>query len=144
MSVQHVRRRPALHAARDRGAAAVEMAIVLPVLVALTFGIIDFGRILNAEIQLSQGAREGVRIAALAAGNTSYTKAAVRDRAQLAAPNPGFGGTTTVLDSNISLCTTGFDPLATATVTATVQFSGILYTPGNGTLKQTAVMRCGG
>ena len=54
---------------RDAGASAVEMAIVLPVLVLLAFGIIDFGRMLNAQIQLSQAAREGVRLAALAGGS---------------------------------------------------------------------------
>ena len=38
----------------DRGAAALELAIVLPVLVSLTFGIVDFARMFNAEIQVSQ------------------------------------------------------------------------------------------
>jgi len=43
---------------RDAGASAVEMAIVLPLLAFLVMGVVDFGRALNAEIQLSQGARE--------------------------------------------------------------------------------------
>ena len=43
---------------RDVGASAVEMAIVLPLLVLLVFGIIDFGRMLNAQIEISQAARE--------------------------------------------------------------------------------------
>ena len=38
----------------DRGAATFELAIVLPVLVSFTFGIIDFARMFNAEIQVSQ------------------------------------------------------------------------------------------
>ena len=59
---------------RDAGASAVEMAIVLPLLVALVFGIIDFGRMLNAEIELSQAAREGVRLAALTEGNAAYAR----------------------------------------------------------------------
>ncbi len=129
---------------RDRGAVAVEMAIVLPLLTALVFGIIDFGRIFNAEIQLSQGAREGVRLAALAGGNTNYTKPAVRSRVLLAAPNPGFGGTASVTDADITLCTSTSSSMDVASVTTTVQFSGILYTPAGGILKQKAVMRCGG
>jgi Flp pilus assembly protein TadG len=43
----------------------VEFAIVLPVLLLLVFGIIDFGRALNAQIALTQAAREGARLDAL-------------------------------------------------------------------------------
>ena len=50
---------------RDRGAAAVEMALILPVLLFVLMGLIDFGRAYNAQIQLSQAAREGARFAAL-------------------------------------------------------------------------------
>lgn len=41
------------------------MALVLPLLLLLVFGIIDFGRALNTQITLTQGAREGARAAAL-------------------------------------------------------------------------------
>ncbi len=51
--------------ARDRGATAVEFALVLPLLLLLVFGIIDFGRALNAQITLTQAAREGARLEAL-------------------------------------------------------------------------------
>lgn len=49
----------------DRGAAAVELALVLPVLLLLLFGIIDFGRMLNAQITLTEATREGARAASL-------------------------------------------------------------------------------
>ena len=72
-----MRRRLARSAARDRGAAAVEFALLLPVLLLLVFGIIDFGRALNAQITLTQAAREGARIAALGESNVvSGTQAA--------------------------------------------------------------------
>lgn len=45
----------------DRGAAAVELALVLPVLLMIIFGIIDFGRMLNAQVTLTEAAREGAR-----------------------------------------------------------------------------------
>jgi Flp pilus assembly protein TadG len=48
----------------DRGAAAVEMAIVIPVLLMILFGIIDFGRMYNAQVTLTDAAREGARAAA--------------------------------------------------------------------------------
>ena len=62
---------------RDRGAAAVEFALLLPLLLLLVFGIIDFGRALNAQITLTQAAREGARLAALGEPNVvSGTQAA--------------------------------------------------------------------
>jgi uncharacterized membrane protein len=48
----------------DRGAAAVELALVMPLLLLILFGIIDFGRMFNAQITLTQAAREGARAAA--------------------------------------------------------------------------------
>lgn len=123
----------------DRGATAVEMAIVLPVLVALAFGIIDFSRIFNAELQISQAAREGARLAALANGGTDYTKTDVRNRALAAAPAPGFGTTPpTIPDTDIALCPAPGD---TSSVKVSYSFSGIFWSKD---ISQTAVMKCGG
>lgn len=58
------------HVCSDRGAAAVEFALVLPLLVLIVFGVIDFGRAINAQITLTQAAREGAR--ALALGQANY------------------------------------------------------------------------
>lgn len=70
-------RRSSGRGARDRGAAAVEFALLLPVLLLLVFGIIDFGRALNAQVTLTQAAREGARLAALNQPNVvSRTQAA--------------------------------------------------------------------
>lgn len=124
---------------RDVGAAALEMAIVLPLLVALCFGIIDFARILNAQIQLSQAAREGVRLAAL--GAAGYTAAQVVTRARSAAPDPGFTGTAITVDVR-QMCSSASAPTATASVSVHYTFTGILF-PAR-TFTQTAVMRCGG
>lgn len=63
----------------DRGAAAVEFALVLPLLLLVLFGLIDFGRALNAQITLTQAAREGVRLAALQQpGAADRTRAAAQ------------------------------------------------------------------
>ena len=51
--------------APDRGATAVEFALLLPVLLLIVFGIVDFGRAYNAKITLTQAAREGARLTAL-------------------------------------------------------------------------------
>src|SRR4051794_525192 len=58
--------RPADHrAAGRRGAALVEFAIVLPLLMTLLLGIMEFGMIMRDYIMLGHGAREGARTAAL-------------------------------------------------------------------------------
>jgi hypothetical protein len=46
----------------DRGGAAVEAAFVLPILLLVIFGLIDIGRMLNAQINVTEAAREGARV----------------------------------------------------------------------------------
>jgi Flp pilus assembly protein TadG len=101
--------------ARDRGTAAVEFALVLPVLLLIVFGIIDFGRALNAQIVLTGAAREGVRLAAL-----GYTNAAIQARVAAAAPDLS-GVAVTVAAS----CAPGAGPTADAEVNVTYSFSFI-------------------
>ena len=49
----------------EKGAAAVELALVLPILVVLVFGIIYFGTIFNDYIAVSHAARDGARLLAV-------------------------------------------------------------------------------
>ena len=49
----------------ERGAVAVEFALLAPVLMLLLFGIMEFGRAYNVQISLSNAAREGVRVMAI-------------------------------------------------------------------------------
>jgi Flp pilus assembly protein TadG len=101
--------------ARDRGAAAVEFALCLPLLLLIVFGIIDFGRALNAQITLTQAAREGVRLAAL-----GYSNAAIQARADAAAP--GLSGLSVTIAAN---CPAGAGPTANAEVDVSYSFSFI-------------------
>ena len=77
----------------DRGAVAVEFALLLPLLVLLIFGMIDFGRAINAQITITQAAREGARVLALPGGTTvgSSGLPAYQDRAIAAANGLGLG-----------------------------------------------------
>lgn len=50
---------------REKGTSAVEFAIILPILVMLVFGIIQFGLVFNNYIALTHAAREGARLAAV-------------------------------------------------------------------------------
>jgi len=56
---------------REDGAALVEFALILPVLVLLLFGLIDFGFIYNDFLSLRQGVRDGARQGAVAAFGTT-------------------------------------------------------------------------
>jgi Flp pilus assembly protein TadG len=122
----------------DRGAAAVEFALVLPVLLILVLGIIEFGRAYNVQTTLSAAAREGVRVMALqsspaqarAATKTAALPAVVLGDGEIAV-SPGS-------------CT-GTDPAATATVTVTYPMTFITNFFGTSiTLTGTGVMRCNG
>jgi Flp pilus assembly protein TadG len=50
---------------REDGAAAIEFALVLPLLLILVFGIIDFGRLLFTANTLTSAVREGARFASV-------------------------------------------------------------------------------
>jgi len=50
---------------RDRGAVAVEFALIMPILVTLVFGIISYGYMLSFRQAISQGAAEGARAGAV-------------------------------------------------------------------------------
>ncbi len=49
----------------DRGAALVEFGIVAPMLLLLLFGIVEFGLLFGQKLDVSQGAREGARLASV-------------------------------------------------------------------------------
>jgi len=66
----------------DSGAAAVEFALILPILVLLVVAIMEFGRIYNIQLGLTAAAREGVRTMAIE-NNPSAARAATK----VAAPN---------------------------------------------------------
>ena len=117
----------------DRGAALVEFALILPLLILLVFGVIEFGRGYHTKTTLTHAAREGVRVAALDSGDPATTvrnAAPNLDTASIAvnvAPNP---------------CTTG-QPV-TVTVTYDHEFAIPLFRSGTWTFVERGVMRCGG
>jgi hypothetical protein len=50
---------------RERGAAAVEMALIAPLLFTILFGIVEFGWAFSQVLDVRHGAREGARLAAV-------------------------------------------------------------------------------
>jgi Flp pilus assembly protein TadG len=108
------RRTSTLRGARDRGAAAVEFALVFPLLLLIVFGIIDFGRALNTQITLTQAAREGARLDA--EGDAQATVIAGTEQAATGL-NPVI--------VQVTACPPGVAPSNNATVSVSYQFSFI-------------------
>lgn len=63
------------HSPRARGAAVVEFAVVLPLLLTILFGIIEYGWVFMVRQTLQTAAREGTRIAILQTSTAPYTAA---------------------------------------------------------------------
>ena len=121
---------------RERGAALVEFALVLPILLTLVFGIVEFGRGYNVKVELTGSVREGAR--ALALGKTpAEAKQAVIDAAPGLTPALSAGNITT------TACPAGG---AEGNATVSVAYSLPLLTPLPGgaiNLTASGVMRCG-
>lgn len=118
----------------QRGAAMVELALLLPLLLLLIFGIIQFGRAYNAKIELAGAVREGARSAAL-----GDTEAEVKERIKSAAPAVRLDDD----DIEVTACASP-DAQATVTVQHDITYF-IPFFPGDGVfdLEATGVMRCG-
>ena len=125
----------------ERGAAAVEFALVLPLFLVLVFGIVDFSRAFNVQLTVSDAAAEGARAlatgatlavaqqAARAVLQTSVVPAsAVTFPAQAACPSPPPAG----------------GARASMTVGTTFQFLTPLVGPATGglTITGTAARQC--
>jgi Flp pilus assembly protein TadG len=134
----------ARNSSADRGAAAVEFALLLPLVLLILFGVIDFGFALDAKIKLTQAAREGARVASF----PDSTEADVESRTQRATDLTGVGVTT------INACTATNWEKADARVETTYTFqfvtpvgalAGFFGGVGLGsqiTLTATGVMPC--
>lgn len=73
---------------REQGVAAVEFALILPVLALILFGVLEFGRVWS-QYQVYQGAaREGARCAAVASTSECDIQTAIDDAAAPYDPQP--------------------------------------------------------
>lgn len=55
----------------EKGQALLEIALVLPILIMLLFGIVEFGRVGHAYLTLNHAAREGARLGITGAGDAA-------------------------------------------------------------------------
>lgn len=131
---------------RERGAAAVEMAIVLPMLLLVLGGIVDLGRALYGQVILTNAAREGARALSLGAADAeTRARQSMTGFSPLVAdsttgvsfastPCPGGNGTMII---TVASGATGFRWYMLDTVPRL--FGATIPTP---TLKGEASMRC--
>ncbi|MEU5726402.1 TadE/TadG family type IV pilus assembly protein [Micromonospora sp. NPDC047738] len=113
----------------------MEFALLLPVVLLIIFAIIDFGRLLNAQIVISQAAREGARAAALIDQSAGERRVAQASR-QIGTVNPTVAG-----------CPTSPGPAANATARVTYDFQfitplGFMIGSGGVSLRAESVMPC--
>ncbi|MDH7480265.1 MAG: TadE/TadG family type IV pilus assembly protein, partial [Syntrophomonadaceae bacterium] len=70
----------------ESGQTLVELALLLPVLLLLLLGVVEFGRILMTYLMISHSSREGARLAAVG-GSDSAVVQRVQDQAFLLDPD---------------------------------------------------------
>ncbi|MVA76539.1 pilus assembly protein [Auraticoccus sp. F435] len=124
---------------RDRGAAAVEFALVAPVLLLLVLGITEFGRAYHLQTTLSGAAREGVRVMALQ-DDRAAARAATRSAAQ---PLVLTDAQIAVSPDSCAAARASGSGNATVTVTYPMDFIGG-FMGASITLTGRGVMRCNG
>ena len=122
-----------------RGVAAVEFALVAPVFFLLIFGMIEFGRMIMVQQVITNGSREGARIAVLDGTSITDVQTVVGDYLESAR----ISGATVLVPIDPSTAGYG-DPV---TVTVTIPFSQVSWLPspmligGDTELTATTVMR---
>jgi len=95
---------------RARGAAVVEFAVVLPLLLTILFGIIEYGWVFMVRQTLQTAAREGARIAVLSTSTSPYTSVLTRV-ADVMEPTGLTGYSVNMTHATVA------DPVETITVT---------------------------
>ncbi|MGO4804124.1 TadE family protein [Arthrobacter sp. 2MCAF15] len=120
---------------KERGAVAVEFALLAPVLIMLLLGIMEFGRAYNAQISLSSAAREGVRVMAIGNDTTA---------ARTAAKNAATALQPVLTDADITISPTPCTSGAQVTVKITYSLSTMTGIAGPFTMEGKGVMLCGG
>ena len=116
-----------------KGAALVEMALVLPIFMTVTLGIIEFGRAMMVGQMVTNAARESVRLAIIDGSSNADVQAHVNSFLQSAINvDPSFITTTITITPAPGSTTTGNEvanaaPKDLITVNISVPFSEVSY-----------------
>lgn len=77
----------------ERGAVAVEFALIMPTLLLLVFGVIEFGFMLNRDMIVGNASRDGARLASL---NGTYSEVRDSITSELSASGIPTSGSTSI------------------------------------------------
>jgi Flp pilus assembly protein TadG len=89
-----------------RGSAVLEAALVLPILLSLTFGTVEYGYFFYVKHTLQGAAREGARAAITPTATNTDVTTAITNSMSAAGLN-GSGYTTQIIPSNVNALTAG-------------------------------------
>jgi Flp pilus assembly protein TadG len=113
----------------DRGAAAVEFAIIAPVLILLLFGIVEYGLVFNAQLQVTGAAREAARTMAVGGDVPTAQSAAIASTAALSpaltTANVTFSEPTCLAGTDVKATVAYDKPFITGLFGATVHLTGV-------------------
>ncbi|WP_083411392.1 TadE family protein [Arthrobacter sp. UCD-GKA] len=123
---------------RQRGASAVEFALILPVLLTLVLGIVEFGNFFNQQLSVTQIARESARQYAIHHSDSGGYD--VGANTQTTATLMGLG---TLDDVSATSCSTGTTTLVTITMKYVPLTGWPMFLSPDEIVGQGA-MRCGG
>ena len=126
----------------ERGATAVEFAMIVPLLIVLVLGVAEFGRAFQVQGTLSAAAREGVRLMAL-----QNDPAAAKDAVRNAAPSLDPAITNAQITITPPACPLTGGIAAPTYVQVTISYPKPFLTGFFGTgvsLTASGVMRCNG
>lgn len=135
----------------NRGQALVEFALLLPLVMLLLIGIVEFGRAWQAKQTLTDAAREGARLAVV--GNPSYTVDTVDLAVKTMLKKAGFDSAAVAITypdgCHFSTCTPQWGTGRMTSVTlemphkfvALHRFITLVTSGGTVTLRSTARMR---
>jgi Flp pilus assembly protein TadG len=118
---------PALHIKRQRGAALIETALALPMVLLVAVGIFEFGRAYQTWQVLTNAAREGARVAVLPGANTGLITA--RAVSYLQAGQLSEADSATVNVNPVMLDLGGGATAAASSVTVNYPFQFIVLQP---------------
>lgn len=121
-------RRRSLHRVRsERGAALLEAAITLPLLLLVAMGIIEFGRAYQTWQVLTNAAREGARVAVLPGTNDAAVADRVQDYLEAGQLPAAADATVTITRNNV--IANGVGNATGSTVVVTYPFEFIVLQP---------------
>ena len=108
---------------RRSGVSAIEIALLLPLIILILFGVIEYGWMFLKAEQLNAAARHGVRVGVVEAATNAEVNAAV-DQLMLDAGLAASGYVITLAPTDVSLVPAG----DSFTVTVTVPYANITLT----------------